>query len=104
MKVQTRRKSTRSKATPVQNVISHDGVDFGKRPVQDPVQSARFTEERTKDYYLQVTCIEKMERHSPCPNLMQIRSSTMHIARESQQKDPTFLKGFLKTIITKLSH
>jgi hypothetical protein len=66
LKVQTRRKSTRSKATPVQNVISHDGMDFGKRP---------------------------------CPNLMQIRSSTMHIARESQQKDPTFLKGFLKTII-----
>lgn len=42
----------RSKATPVQNVISHDGMDFGKRPIKDPVQSASFKEEIT----MQVTC------------------------------------------------
>jgi len=52
--------------------------------------------------YLQVTYADKLEQHSPCPNLMQIRSSTMHIARESQQKDPTFLNGLLKTIIRQL--
>ena len=51
---------------------------------------------------LQVTYAEKLEQHLPCPNLMQIRSSTMHIARESQQKDPTFLNGLLKTIIRQL--
>lgn len=32
----------------------------------------------------------------PCPNLMQMRSSMMHIASESQQKAPTFFTGFLK--------
>ena len=31
----------------------------------------------------------------PCPNFMQISSSTMHIARESQQKAPTFFTGLL---------
>lgn len=32
----------------------------------------------------------------PCPNLMQMRSSTMQIARESQQNAPNFFTGFLK--------
>jgi hypothetical protein len=77
-------------------VIRHDGIDFGKRPVQDPMQSACLKEVKTNYKLL----ARRLEEHSPCPNLMHIRSSTMHIARESQQKDPTFLKGLLKTVFT----
>jgi hypothetical protein len=40
--------------------------------------------------------VEKVKREiSPRPNFMQISSSTMHIARESQQKAPTFFTGLL---------
>jgi len=32
--------------------------------------------------------------NNPCPNLIQMRSSTMQIATESQQNAPTFFTGF----------
>jgi hypothetical protein len=41
--------------------------------------------------------VQQVKRESsPCPNFMQIRSSTMHMATESQQKAPTFFTGFLR--------
>lgn len=36
-----------------------------------------------------------VSNHLPLPNLMQMRSSTMHIPSDSQQNDPTFFTGFL---------
>lgn len=37
-----------------------------------------------------------MHGNVPCPNLMQMRSSTIQIATDSQQKAPTFFTGCLQ--------
>ena len=43
----------------------------------------------------------KME-NIPLPNLIHMRSSTMHAAMESQQNAPNFFAGVLKTEVIKI--
>lgn len=101
----TMRNSIRNAPTDVQKVTSHNGIGLGYSPGRiktigfikvDKKKIKKFELlliEVVQKYFAQDECTD---RNIPCPNLMQMRSSTMQIAMESQQNEPTFFTGFLQ--------
>lgn len=94
--VQTSRKIERTEPTDVQSITSHLGIGFGNRPVREAHFLALIKENKKQKKKHRST---KKLNSSPWPNLIQMRSSTMHIASESQQNAPTFFTGFLLSLI-----
>lgn len=100
------RNATRQNPTHNQKITNHKGIGLGYRPVRKTkilFQQLRITSmvEATKrknlaDHDEILITLDDKEINIPCPNLMQMRSSIMQIARESQQNAPTFFTGFLK--------
>lgn len=93
---QTIKNITSAVPTDIQNTTSHNGIGFGYNP-----------KSKSNKTLMSISWLKPIriwqqilgDKGVPCPNLMQMRSSTIQIATESQQNAPTFFTGFLQNIV-----